>query len=125
MTKREQIEEMARIMCRDTSNRGDCEKCDFKRQEVFGFIHQCFKYDNAEAIYNAGYRKIDDKCTLITKDDLNLYKKQDVKEFAEKLKERLCEECSGCYIPNCFETPTDEFAYNAKEVEKIIDELLK
>lgn len=48
-----------------------------------------------------------------------------VKEFAEKLKERLCEECSGFYIPNCFETPTDEFAYNAKEVEKIIDKLLK
>lgn len=30
----------------------------------------------AEALYNAGYRKIDDKCAVITKDDLNLYKKQ-------------------------------------------------
>lgn len=43
------------------------------------------------------------------------------KEFAEKLKEKL----EDCYIPYCFETPIDEFAYNAKEVEKIITELLK
>lgn len=52
-------------------------------------------------------------------------RKEAAKEFAEKLKERLCKECSGCYIPNCFETPTDEFAYNAKEVERAIDELSK
>lgn len=80
--------------------------------------------DLSVMLYDAGYRKIDDNCAVITKDDLDIYKKQAVKEFAEKLKERLSK-CSGCYIPNCFESPTDEFAYNAKEVEKIIDKLLK
>lgn len=51
-------------------------------------------------------------------------KHEAVKEFAEKLKNGLSN-CSGCYIPDCFERATDEFAYNSKEVEKIIDELLK
>lgn len=114
MTKQEQIEEMAKIYCK---NEFLCSKgCQ---------TNGCRVYEVSEAIYNAGYRKIDDKCAVITKDDLKLYQKQAVKEFVEKLKERLCKECSGCYIPNCFESPTDEFAYNAKEVEKIIDELLK
>lgn len=53
--------------------------------------------------------------------DVEKLQKQAVREFAEKLKEKL----EDCYIPYCFETPIDEFAYNAKEVEKIIAELLK
>ena len=51
-------------------------------------------------------------------------KHEAVKEFAEKLKSGLGN-CTGCYIPDCFESPTNEFAYKSKEVEKIIDELLK
>lgn len=47
-----------------------------------------------------------------------------VNEFAEKLKNKLSD-CSGCYIPNCFETPTDEFAYAEKDLLNLIDELLK
>ena len=54
----------------------------------------------------------------------DLIRKETAKEFAEKLKNRLSN-CSGYYIPDCFESPTNEFAYNAREVEKIIDELLK
>ena len=42
--------------------------------------------DIAEGLYNAGYRKIDDDCAVITKDELKQYKAQAVKEFAEKLK---------------------------------------
>lgn len=47
-----------------------------------------------------------------------------VKEFVEKLKNGLSN-CSGCYIPDCFESPTDEFAYSEKDLLKLIDELLK
>ena len=40
----------------------------------------------AEALYNAGYRKIDENCAVITKDELKEYKRQAVKAFAERLK---------------------------------------
>ena len=42
--------------------------------------------DIAEGLYNAGYRKIDDDCAVITKEELKQYKVQAVKEFAERLK---------------------------------------
>ena len=51
-------------------------------------------------------------------------KHEAVKEFAEKLKSGLGN-CTGCYIPNCFESPTDEFAYSEKDLLKLIYELLK
>ena len=80
--------------------------------------------DAAKAIYNAGYRKIDDDCAVITKAELKQYKAQAVKEFVEKLKSGLGN-CTGCYIPDCFESPTDEFAYSEKDLLKLIYELLK
>lgn len=40
----------------------------------------------AEALYNAGYRKIDENCAVITKEELKEYKRQAVKAFAERLK---------------------------------------
>ena len=40
----------------------------------------------AEVLYNAGYRKIDENCAVITKDELKLYQRQAVKAFAERLK---------------------------------------
>ena len=40
----------------------------------------------AEALYNAGYRKIDENCAVITKAELKEYKRQAVKTFAEQLK---------------------------------------
>ena len=42
----------------------------------------------AEAVYAAGYRKIDENCAVITKAELKEYKRQAVKEFAERLKEK-------------------------------------
>lgn len=38
----------------------------------------------AEAVYAAGYRKIDENCAVITKSELKEYKRQAVKAFAEK-----------------------------------------
>ena len=40
----------------------------------------------AEALYNAGYRKIDESCVVITKAELKEYERQAVKAFAERLK---------------------------------------
>lgn len=42
--------------------------------------------DAAKAIYNSGYRKVDENCVMITKVELKEHKRQAVKEFAEKLK---------------------------------------
>ena len=53
-----------------------------KGQHLYGEQRQ----EIAEAIYNAGYRKIDENCAVITKAELKEYKRQAVKEFAEKLK---------------------------------------
>lgn len=65
MNKEQQIEEMEDIM-----------NCSWNTKSA------------AEALYNAGYRKIDDDCAVITKAELKQYKVQAVKEFAEKLKSR-------------------------------------
>ena len=75
MDKEQQIEEMAKIYCK---NEFLCSKgCQ---------TNGCRVYEVSEALYNAGYRKIDDNCAVITKDELKQYKAQAVKEFAEKLK---------------------------------------
>lgn len=60
MTRQEQIEEMAVIGCvrnPQAHTAEECAKCDFKQG-------QCNAYRHAEALYNAGYRKIDEfeKC---------------------------------------------------------------
>lgn len=67
----------------------------------------------AEALYNAGCRKIDDDRAVITKDELKRHQKQAVKEFAEKLKE-------------CAQTNLDHFTGFKKVIlTEQIDELLK
>ena len=106
MDKKQHIEEMAKIV-----------------DEMYN-VYTTTAEDIAEGLYNAGYRKIDDDCAVITKAELKQYKVQAVKEFAEKLKSGL-ENCTGCYIPDCFESPTDEFAYSEKDLLKLIYELLK
>ena len=113
MNKKQQIEEIAKEYCK---NEFHCSK--------YCQTEGCKTYEICEALYNAGYRKIDDDCAVITKAELKQYKVQAVKEFAEKLKSGLVN-CTGCYIPDCFESPTDEFAYSEKDLLKLIDELLK
>ena len=75
MNKEQQIEEMAKII-----------------NELY-FVYTTTETDIAEGIYQAGYRKIDENCAVITKDELKLYQRQAVKEFAEKLKEKACRGC--------------------------------
>ena len=69
MNKNEMIEEMEKIV-----------------DEMYN-VYTTTAEDIAEGLYNAGYRKIDDNCAVITKSELKEYKRQAVKEFAERLKE--------------------------------------
>ena len=81
MTKQEQIEEMARAMCEhfDVSMKNQpCTKCRT-------YNKNCYTIHKAEVLYNKGYRKIDDNGAVITKDELKQYQTQAVKEFAEKV----------------------------------------
>jgi hypothetical protein len=81
MNKEQQIEEIAGTICNTCKDRFEISK---KCKNV---IEPCLAaYAHAESIYNAGYRKIDDNCAVITKDELKQYKVQAVKEFAEKVK---------------------------------------
>ena len=71
MDKKQHIEEMAKIV-----------------DEMYN-VYTTHADDIAEGLYNAGYRKIDDDCAVITKAELKQYKVQAVKEFAEKYVEEI------------------------------------
>lgn len=97
MNKEQQIEEMAVIGCvrnPQAHTAEECAKCDFKNG-------QCNSYRHAEALYNAGYRQIDENCAVITKAELKEYKRQAVKEFTQKLKARLAKFIWKHNIPEC------------------------
>ena len=109
MTKQEQIEEMANIphKCIKSSCE-DCIKNDRK----------CTDYKQAEALYNAGYRKVPDGATFLLVGENNQaldektieyfvkhneqIRRDTAKEFAEKLKEKAVQEAEVedyvCYI---------------------------
>lgn len=83
MDKKQQIEEIARTICKTCKERFEIsEKCK-------NVIEPCLAaYAHAERLCSAGYRKIDESCVVITKVEFKEYKRQAVKEFAEKLKKR-------------------------------------
>ena len=90
MDKKQQIEEMAKDLhsthaVSSICSGKDCNHCKHANLKRFD-DYTCIDLDLSEALYNAGYRKIDDDCALITKDELKQYKMQAVKEFAERLK---------------------------------------
>ena len=119
MTKNEQIDRIFGVIDLWASN---AVIHNFDRASVYNPYNA---KELAVELYNAGYRKIDDDYfDVITKAELKQYKVQAIKEFAEKLKSGL-RNCTGCYIPNCFERATDEFAYSEKDLLKLIDNLLK
>lgn len=78
MDKKQQIEELAKVIPEKIK-----DPLDNSRYIIFG---KSLRSEIARIYYNAGYRKIDDDCAVITKDELKQYKAQTVKEFAEKLK---------------------------------------
>lgn len=82
-----------------------------KGQHLYGEQRQ----EIAEAIYNAGYRKIDENCAVITKSELKDYKRQAVKKFAEKLKAKVLDK-------TCI---NKDFDINISDIYKMIEETLK
>lgn len=106
MTKQEQIEEMVSIMAASNNPFVDVPI------EIMPKV--------AEALYNAGCRKINDDCAVITKDELKQYKVQEVKEFAERLKAM----CSDYLYDTNFDGKND-FDIHIGELSRMIDELLK
>ena len=111
MNKEQQIEEIAGTICNTCKERFEISK---KCKNV---IEPCLAaYAHAESIYNAGYRKIDENCAVITKDELKEYKRQAVKEFAEKLKEKYGKSCSE-YYPILIEITSKDIDDLLKEYE--------
>lgn len=110
MDKKQQIEEIAGTICNTCKERFEIsEKCK-------NVIEPCLAaYAHAEALYNAGYRKIDENCAVITKAELKEYKRQAVKEFAEKLKAKVLDKT---YI-------NKDFNINIRDIYKMIEETLK
>lgn len=123
MTKQEQIDEMAKFM--HYKAHGKDKDCDNEKCEMCW----CSCKNDAEALYNAGYRKLPDGAVvlLIGKNNQALDEKtieyfvkhneqireEAVKEFAGKVKEKAL---SHCRTINCYEL---------KFIEETIDELLK
>ena len=88
MTKQEQIEEMAVIGCvrnPQAHTAEECAKCDFKRG-------QCNAYKHAEALYNAGYRKIPENAVVLTKEEYIDPSRNYVTEQIEKARKETAKE---------------------------------
>ena len=81
MTNQERIEEMEKVIPEKIK-----DPLDNSRYIIFG---KSLRREIARIYYNAGYRKIEDDCAVITKAELNQYKVQAVKEFAEKYVEEI------------------------------------
>ena len=96
MNKEQQIEEMSKIV-----------------DEMYN-VYTTTAEDISEGLYNAGYRKIDDDCAVITKSELKQYKVQAVKEFAENVKMAFFYEFDEI-IPSIMSDKIDELL---KEYEK-------
>lgn len=112
MNKEQQIEEIARTMPEKIK-----DPLDNSRYIIFG---KSLIREIARIYYNAGYRKIDENCAVITKAELKEYKRKAVKEFAERLKEK----CSDYLYDTNFDGKND-FDIHIGEILRMIDELLK
>lgn len=104
MNKEQQIEEMTQ----DFINFGITT-----RQGVEAF---------AEILYNAGYRQIDENCAVITKAELKEYKRQAVKEFAERLKEKAY---SVVGFNVCKKVYAKEYTINEIDINEVLKEYEK
>ena len=142
MTKQEQVKEILEVIkhCGDYTNR-DCAECDYR---LYGQCHNQ-KQCEAEALYNEGYRKIDEfekcrKCPAWSGTDCvrNPYTKSclDDKVNLKNEIKRLKEE-NACLLKACEEQFTFDTTENrtysifnsvrkvfADEVKAKIDELL-
>lgn len=118
MTKQEQIKEMGQIIC-ERSKDGICLLDKTSCDSICGWAIQ------AEAIYNAGYKKLPKDAVILTKEEyidlsrnyVKEQKTQAVNEFAEKLKER----CHN-YYPSIDHYCCSEKAVNVKDIDELLKE---
>lgn len=96
-----EIEEMALEMPEKIK-----DPLDNSRYIIFG---KSLRRAIAKIYYNAGYRKIDDNCAVITKAELKEYKRQAGKEVLESLKE-----ASSRVYPEYIPDIIDEYLENYK-----------
>lgn len=73
MTKQEQIEEMAKFM--HYKAHGKDKDCDNEKCEMCW----CSCKNDAELLYNAGYRKIDDNCLVLSREEYDTLKTENDK----------------------------------------------
>lgn len=99
MDKKQQIEEMAKII-----------------NELY-WVYTTTETDIAEGIYQAGYRKIDENCAVITKDEFKLYQRQAVKEFADELKKKVHN-----YYPSIDSYCTSRHVILVKDIDELLKE---
>ena len=134
MTKQEQIEEMAKVIC---GSKLSCEVClekAIKDAEICGidFVEEmragvCDPKQSAEALYNAGYRKINDlkaenkqlktECALL--DDELRIARQDTIDVLNELKTKAFDKDAF----NGWAGST--FVVLVRDIDKMIEELTK
>lgn len=88
MTKQEQIEEMAVIGCvrnPQAHKAEECSKCDFKQG-------MCNAYRHAEALYDAGYRKIPENAVVLTNEEYIDLSRNYVREQIEQARKKTAKE---------------------------------
>lgn len=105
MDKKQQIEEIAGTICNDCKERFKISK--YCKHVIEPCIAACA---HAEAIYSAGYRKIDENCAVITKAEWKEYQKQAYSQVFETLTNRLEKYYSQYYstMAVIMQTITDE-----------------
>ena len=91
MTKQEQIEEMAKFM--HYKAHGKDKDCDNEKCEMCW----CSCKNDAELLYNAGYRKIDDNCLVLSREEYKritteLVTEQRATEIAKEYFEKIRKE---------------------------------
>lgn len=120
------IEEMASIICKETSNKGLCEKCDFKKHEQFGYTYQCHKFDSAEALYNANCRIIADDEFILKQDEMYEFRKDqaEVKFLKDKIEREAVEKFAKIVISVIFEDEENE-KIKIRDVHDTIRDILR
>lgn len=110
MNKEQEIKNICKLICATCAQFDGCAiNCKAHR-------------DTAETLYNAGYRKIDKNCAVITKAELKEYKKQAVKEFAEKLKAKAY---SVIGFDVCKRVYAKEYTINEMDINELLKEYEK
>ena len=124
MTKQEQVKEILEVIkhCGDYTNR-DCAECDYRLYGECKNQKQC----EAEALYNAGYRKIDDlkaenrqlktECALLD-DELRIARQETINVLNELKTKAFDKDAFNGWAGSTF-------VVLVRDIDKMIEELTK